>query len=450
MKIFDRLYGEIKLPRIIMQLLDCPGLLRLRDIRMANNQMFAFPAFASVSRYEHSLGVCSLANHCASSLELTEKNALELMAASLYHDVATPPFAHAMEEVLSSKFDFDHEDYLRKLIQGSAPDVGGTRAQVFWGRGLKLHRVFQSKAARAIGLSVDNVAKLAAGDKTFYLSSLLNSSGMDLDNIDNVIRAVTAMGVAHSSSELPISLSKAYVRHGNIIYYNKLYEDRIREWLMLRNILYTHIFDSVSDFAYQTMIKLAVQLLIKHPKNKIILDEHCWKLSDYEFVHRFLLVHSKTKKIIKRVMLADPFSCYGMFYVKGVNTARFINSNLNIISNCIADFLKSRGYIKQSNIIDESDTYSIVANFFPDKRNRSLREMTIHFGKVSKFSVEQSEENGVVLGLFTPFKARPKEEVLIKLLEFLGTTILRDFKISLYGQKSKAIETPSQTQVKLL
>ena len=58
MKIYDRLYKEMKFPPIIMELLNCPGLLRLRDVRMANNQFVAFPAFANSSRYEHSLGVC--------------------------------------------------------------------------------------------------------------------------------------------------------------------------------------------------------------------------------------------------------------------------------------------------------------------------------------------------------------------------------------------------------
>lgn len=55
MKIYDRLYGEMKFPSIIQELLNCPGLLRLRDVRMANNQFIAFPSFASASRYEHLL-----------------------------------------------------------------------------------------------------------------------------------------------------------------------------------------------------------------------------------------------------------------------------------------------------------------------------------------------------------------------------------------------------------
>ena len=79
--VFDRLYLQMKFPPLIYDLLDCPGLLRLRDVRMANNQFYAFPAFANSSRYEHSLGVCYLAGICADYLQLNEKDKLELMLA---------------------------------------------------------------------------------------------------------------------------------------------------------------------------------------------------------------------------------------------------------------------------------------------------------------------------------------------------------------------------------
>ena len=46
-RLYDRIYLDMKFPPIILDLLDCPGLLRLRDVRMANNQFYAFPAFAN-------------------------------------------------------------------------------------------------------------------------------------------------------------------------------------------------------------------------------------------------------------------------------------------------------------------------------------------------------------------------------------------------------------------
>ena len=144
-QLYDRLYHQIQFPSMIMDLLDCPGLLRLRDVRMANNQFFAFPAFANSSRYEHSLGVCYLAGICADKIGLAEKDKIELMMAGLYHDVGTPPFAHAMEEVLMAHFGFDHEKNLEKLITGDTGDFDQDLAQVYLGQSLKLKSVCQKK-----------------------------------------------------------------------------------------------------------------------------------------------------------------------------------------------------------------------------------------------------------------------------------------------------------------
>ncbi len=84
MFILDRLYGELKFPSLIKDALFCPGLLRLREIRMANIPFFSFPSFASASRYEHSLGVCYLAGLFSDSTDLQEKDKIELMLVALY------------------------------------------------------------------------------------------------------------------------------------------------------------------------------------------------------------------------------------------------------------------------------------------------------------------------------------------------------------------------------
>ena len=202
MRIYDRLYGELNFPPIIYELLDCPGLLRLRDVRMANNQFVAFPAFANSSRYEHSLGVCYLASVCAKKLELPEKDTIELMIACLYHDVGTPPFAHAMEEVLQIHFQFDHEENLRHIINGTNDNFEGNLEQIYLGATTKLRSVCHSKQGRKVGLDLNSLYRIAdiiVGKKCEVLSPLLNGNGMDLDNIDNVIRASSAMGIINES-----------------------------------------------------------------------------------------------------------------------------------------------------------------------------------------------------------------------------------------------------------
>ena len=116
--LYDRLYGRMDFPRIIKSLLNSPELLRLRGVGQGNVKFISFPSFSTVTRYEHSLGVCHLAKLASESLALSEKDKIELMIAALYHDVTSPPFAHAAEEILKHYFGFDHEKHLYDLMLG--------------------------------------------------------------------------------------------------------------------------------------------------------------------------------------------------------------------------------------------------------------------------------------------------------------------------------------------
>src|SRR4051794_40803056 len=100
----DPIYGRMRFPDFITALIYCPAVVRLREIRMANINFVLFPGFAESSRFEHSLGTCFLAGMASESLGLSERERFILMAAALYHDAGTPPFAHATEEVLAESF----------------------------------------------------------------------------------------------------------------------------------------------------------------------------------------------------------------------------------------------------------------------------------------------------------------------------------------------------------
>ena len=263
-RLYDRIYQRMEFHPLIMDLLDCPGLLRLRDVRMANNQFYAFPAFANSSRYEHSLGVCYLAGICADNIGLFEKDKLELMIAALYHDVGTPPFAHAMEEVLQAEYGFDHERNLSNLIIGNTGEFDQDFAQVYLGQSLKLKSVCQSKKARTLGIDPHRIAKIAVGDKTDELAPLINGSEMDLDNIDNICRAVSAMGILADKidyANFAKKLAFSFVLDNGHVYYNAKYFEEINQWLKMRDIQYSEIYRSVDDFSYQAMIKKANRLL---------------------------------------------------------------------------------------------------------------------------------------------------------------------------------------------
>ncbi|WP_373484485.1 HD domain-containing protein [Acetobacterium sp.] len=447
---FDRLYKELKFPTVINELLDCPGLLRLRDVRMANNQFVAFPSFATVTRYEHSLGVCFLAGICADTLKLDEKDTIELMIACLYHDVGTPPFAHAMEEVLQVKFGFDHEINLKNLIMGTTGEFDGDMAQIYQGEGLKIKSVCQSKRVRDLGIDIHRIAKLAAGDRSEYLSPLINGSGIDLDNIDNIFRASSAMGIIPTDGgDIAISLAKSFIIDGGKIKYNGLYLSEINEWRRVRDIQYTAIFESVEDFSYQTMIKKAILMLLEDDDQTQKLNINSWKLTDSSITHEYLLEHAKSRDIIRRVLLCRPFTCLGILYIQGECVAQYLNSHLQEIEDEVSNYFVSTLGITAKKIAS-INTNVVVANFFPDKRKRQFKDKAVLWGKEVKIDSSVEVVQGALLGLFTPFsnsnfksiqKNNTFERKIVSfrknnledIINILSKGILAKFEISRYG-----------------
>lgn len=456
MKIYDRLYKEMVFPKIICDLLDCPGLLRLKEVRMANNPFVAFPSFSTASRYEHSLGVCYLAGICADKLRLKEKDKLELMIAALYHDVGTPPFAHAMEEVLQVKFDFDHEMNLFNLITGKTDSFDQELAQIFCGYSLKLRSVCQQESAVKLGIDVTRIAKIAVGSPDEVLSPILNSKGMDLDNIDNIFRASTAMGILDvDGGEIAKTLAKAFVLSQNRVSYDwQQYADQILYWQKVRDLQYTAIFESTEDFAYQTMIKEAINKLSIQDGSEIGLDKNLWRLTDHMFTYEYLLKHSKSRNIMTRVMLCKPYSCVAILYVSGRNTSKFINTHLEQIERAASTYYDliiypKDGLKRPKSKPSDGETPSVVANFYPDKRKREIDTTAIPGGSKSLHS-GQEKLDAALLGLFTPYAANGyftkrgdhgekkriktvfRKENLEQLICFLRENIFHDYHVSIY------------------
>lgn len=459
MKMYDRLYKEMVFPPMIMELLNCPGLLRLRDVRMANNQFVSFPAFSTTSRYEHSLGVCYLAGLCAKELCLNEKETLELMIAGLYHDVGTPPFAHAMEEVLQAKFGFDHELNMKKLIIGNTGEFDGEFAQVYQGEGLKLRSLCQSKKARELNLDPNRIAKIIAGDRSIPLSRLINGDEIDLDNIDNIFRASSAMGlISDDCGETAKKLAQSFILQNDKLFYNGFNKNEIITWLEIRNLQYTAIYDSVDDFSYQTMIKKAICLLLEDDNSSKNLDSNSWRLTDSTLTNDYLLKNKNSAPIMRRVMLCKPFHCLGILYVSGKEASKYINENLQQIEAITSEhFIATMGFSDKQ--LQQININPVVTNFYPDKRNRVIKNKVLLWNHEENIDYDYDKSYGALLGLFTPLSNSNYKTLetgerkvvtfgqsqLKSLMDLLSNEILGDFKISVYGSKKNG-ENNSKTE----
>ncbi len=385
--VYDRLYGKLNYPKIIWNLLDCPGILRLREIGMGNVKFISFPSFSAVTRYEHALGVCYLTDLASTSLNLPEKDKIELMMAALYHDVTTPPFAHAMEEILKSYYGFDHERHFHNLVTGQSKDLGGSRAQIFQGRALKLLTVCQSVEGRRIGIDSFRILKLVFGKDDDPLSNLI-SGDIDLDNIDNVIRSASAMGIEGADKYLAEALAKSFVLYkGKQIAISETAKNYIEKWKRLRETLYEMILCSTDDFSLQTMLKHALRNLIESADENIQLREEDWKLTEEE-IFKKIKEHPDTKDIYRRIQLKDLYECLSLVWVEGTDVLKYIENKKN----------------QQALEVLSEDLFkvSVILNYYLDKRQRNIKRLFVFFDEIYQSCNQPRENPALLLGFFTP------------------------------------------------
>jgi HD superfamily phosphohydrolase len=397
--LFDRMYGRFQFPPVIRKLLDCPGLLRLREVHMSSIPFMAFPSFSSVNRFEHALGVCHLAQLASDALQIPLREKIELMCACLYHDVATPPFAHVTEELMHAAFGFDHETHLRNLLVGNTEDLGMEKIQIYKGKGLKLPKVIHDEEGRRLDLDIFRIADMATGKGE--LGPLVKGE-LDLDNIDNVIRAATAMGIRIAGSHDAEALARSFhLSRGGL----SLHEDSIvymRKWQQTRHVLYDMIYGDVEDFSLQTMLKLAIRLLIDAHDEKRILPFD-WRLTDEELIGDRIMWNDDAKRIWKSILLFKPYPCIGIFSVSGPNSYSYLENNVQEIEAICTSHFKT----------------SCTVNMTVDKRSRQLTYPLRAFSGVKKKQSIQPKTENTFLFIFSPKAVKQQHKHYLEFVPIL-------------------------------
>ncbi|MDO8591779.1 MAG: HD domain-containing protein [bacterium] len=104
MKVEDRVYGEVGISEsVLLEIINSPALQRLKDIDQAGYFEPYFPGTRH-SRFEHSVGVCSLLKKYGAPIEE--------QIAGLIHDVSHSAFSHCIDYVLDvgSEKEHNHQD----------------------------------------------------------------------------------------------------------------------------------------------------------------------------------------------------------------------------------------------------------------------------------------------------------------------------------------------------
>ncbi len=237
MLVRDRLYGSFDLT-LGGEVLDLAPVSRLRGISLSNvpPRILSKVGFSEniSNRLEHSLGVAHLAQY----------HDEDLVYAALFHDAGLPPFSHMVEHLMRE----DHEARSARL----AWDLGYSRAST----------ILSGK---------------------HHLSWMI-SSGIDLDNADNVARFLVT-GLASSPSYDPIRLAKSMDPGRGCFLDTSI----VKNWLVDRKRLYSRLFGWANLAPHSVMTSLLEDMLIEG-----ILDEAFFDMTDEEGI-AMLLRHRRRR-----------------------------------------------------------------------------------------------------------------------------------------------------------
>ena len=333
MIIYDPLYGSVRLPSRLIQLVSTPEVRRLSQIRLLNTLTPSIPTLGEIRRYSHTLGVLALAQDCR--LEAyTGPERDSFAAAVLLHDIGTPPFAHLFEYHLKERFSaWNHESMIHDVLWGThAPE--NTAHQFFGKQTLAFRRRLES-----LRFDLPQVADIVCGNHP--LSVLLFGS-LDLDNIDNVCRMAWAIGIDFDHG-LPRRLANdlSACRAARTLELSLERRGDVSDWQVLRRQVYSVLLRDGPTVAAQAVLSSAIEVLL----DRGTLTAEDWCLTDESLIDR-LLACDETKETIGREFLGMlPFMTY----------------SLRLCSESIPPGLRSRGGLKE--IIEDS-----MARAFPNDK----------------------------------------------------------------------------------
>ncbi|MGP8256477.1 MAG: HD domain-containing protein [Methanoregula sp.] len=390
-----------------------PEVQRLRDIRLSNVNSLFLTGIANISRFEHSLGMAILADRLSNRLKLGDIEKHYLIAASMLHDAATPPFGHTVEYIFQQTApDYSHDRNIKKILSGEESyedGIIGQYTQTF-GKEQKAFRIISSKKIANSSLDPKIVAKLILGETD--LGKLIKSD-FDLDNIDNIYRMAYHMGIDFDISNI-YSIIDGYFLLGNQIAYLENNVQYLKKWLETRRQLYSELMPNQFDFSAKTMISYGVTKAIEAGE---INGRQDWQLTDTELLWRLSQKESVAFDTFTRLKRGELFCIESMVWIDDEKAIDKIKT------------LQKRREIEKR--LETELGIEIIVNFIHDNDKSSrkidlavITDNDVINQKSSKNITIGGHVNELLIGIFSKakFKESFKREQNCKnvLLEILG------------------------------
>jgi HD superfamily phosphohydrolase len=286
------------------EIIVCPELQRLREVRLCNVSSLCLTGGANISRYEHSLGTAHLALACTEAWphNIEGKTRRWLVLAALLHDVGSTAFGHSVQYVLDLR-GYEHEslfDILRPEVDSGPESYRYQHARaepIYFGMTRRLGNLVSDEDLKA-------VSEVVAGRGP--LGPLINGT-IDLDNIDNVYRLAYHIGLTHSV-KTPLELARSIsVTDGELVVRDSAL-DMLEDWYETRRTLYRYLLLNPEEFSAKCMLQEALESAQERS-----LIAFYWQDVDYQLLEKLAGCSAEVSAIVSRLVLGDLYGCLGIY-----------------------------------------------------------------------------------------------------------------------------------------
>ncbi|HID25866.1 MAG TPA: HD domain-containing protein [Thermoplasmata archaeon] len=250
----DSIHGNIRFSGLFLDLLECPELQRLHNIKQLGFADKVFPG-ANHTRLEHSLGTYKMASVAGEMLSLPEDEREVIECAALLHDIGHGPFSHTLESILRTCFGVDHVDITEQLLmEGGDIFEEGEQRFVDFPSAVELLDEY--------GVDRKKIVALIRGDSSEgkgYLAQLLNSP-IDVDQLDYLLRDGYYTGVAYGTIDVERFFQTLMIYDHNLAIKRKGV-NVVENILMARGLMFSSVYFHKTVRIAELMLSKAIEFL---------------------------------------------------------------------------------------------------------------------------------------------------------------------------------------------
>jgi HD superfamily phosphohydrolase len=319
MEFHDILHGHIRfapgepLTSLLQELINSPEINRLRNMRQMNFDVPLIQELGRSRRLPHSIGVAHISSRLARINALSLEESKVLIAASLLHDAAIPPYGHLVEsEFKSVDPGFKHERRVEELINGTI-NTENKYTNIVPGRSLQVSNILNR-------YEIDHKQVFdvicPAGDGGTPLVA-----DIDIDNIDNVHRMAAMLGWPGAKENADALIAEVSLRGLGRMAFSKASLSHLRRWLDFRQKIYTMIIAHPECIPYNMLQTDLVRIAVSNG----IISPDDWYLSEPEF-EEALRSNTSSKVLAQQLISGCEYQLIDYVWVKNFDVTRKLSN----------------------------------------------------------------------------------------------------------------------------